>query len=210
MEHYEHQIAAPFRSRPDLSRDVLHLTRGETRSVAFATLKAIVRERELRGGTGMIRGAFRCVCFTEAPIRQLSDVFRRSAAKPLRFQPYGVLLGKDYLFARGGRPVIYQPDADFDLLPDQLKYRHVRYDPVSDPQIDFTWEREWRVRADAFSLDSERCTLVVANADDRNALVAEHAAAEQVRIEELVQAVGRSTAMQYEEVFPWTVLELNV
>ena len=28
--------------------------------------------------------------------------------------------------------MIYQPESDFDLLPEELKWRHVRFEPVSD------------------------------------------------------------------------------
>ncbi|GAG63688.1 unnamed protein product, partial [marine sediment metagenome] len=34
-------------------------------------------------------------------------------------------------------------DLEYDILPEELKYRHVRYELESD--IDFTWEREWRL-----------------------------------------------------------------
>jgi hypothetical protein len=210
MTHYRGLAAAPFRSRPDISPDLLHLTRGETREAALAVLRNIVAERRLRGGTGFIRGGFRCVCFTEAPTGQLRDVFRWSAAKNLRLQPCGILLGKSYLYALGGRPVIYQAEAEYDHLPDSMKYRHVRYDPLADPPIDFTWEREWRLHADALQLEPERCCIVVAHAKDRAALLTDHARREARRTDGLAAAVGELLAMQYVEDFPWPIIELGV
>jgi hypothetical protein len=52
-----------------------------------------------------------------------------------------------------------QPEAEYNLLPPQVQYRHVRYDPIEG--TDFTWEREWRVQCDALELDPARVTLVV-------------------------------------------------
>lgn len=210
MEQNRGRAAAPFRTRPDLSPNLLHLTRGESRAAAFGVLRTIVAERQLRGGDGYIRGGFRCVCFTEAPIAQLANIFRWSEAKPLRFQPYGVLLGKEYLFALGGRPVIYQPDSEYHCLPDEIKYRHVRYDPIGSPPVDFTWEREWRIRTDGLALDPERCCLVVTGPEEREALRRDHAKREAMRIEALRQAVADPFGAYTEEEFPWQVVELGV
>jgi hypothetical protein len=68
------------------------------------------------------------------------------------------MVSKSWLFACGGRPVIYQPDADYDLLHDSHKFRHVRYEPDS---ADFTWEREWRILVDELPLIADEATAVV-------------------------------------------------
>ena len=39
--------------------------------------------------------------------------------------------------------MIYQPEADFDLLPQELRWRHVRFELTGEQVVDFTWEREW-------------------------------------------------------------------
>ena len=63
---------------------------------------------------------------------------------------------KNWLFKRGGRPVIYQPESDFDLLPEDLRWRHVRFELTEEKVVDWTWEREWRVCCDdlAFTLQT--------------------------------------------------------
>jgi hypothetical protein len=68
------------------------------------------------------------------------------------------MVSKLWLFQQGGRPVIYQPDGEYDLLPEVLRYRHVRYEP---DQVDFTWEREWRIQTKTLPLDLQQTTFVV-------------------------------------------------
>lgn len=210
METPRRAAAAHFRKRPDISPNLLHLVGGDSRDAAFQLLRTIVAERCLRGYDRTIRDGSRCVSFTEAPVKQLRDVFRWSAERDARRQPYGVLLGKDYLYALGGRPVIYQPDSEYDQLPASLRYRHVQYDPLADPPIDPTWEREWRLRADVLPLEPERCCIVVASEHDRVALLNEHAEREEMRMEVLAPAIGGSLADLFSESFPWPVISLDV
>jgi hypothetical protein len=69
------------------------------------------------------------------------------------------MIEKKWLFTRGGRPVIYQSDTEFELLHEDQRFRHVRYEPDAD--VDFTWEREWRIRTNELSLDPKVATLIV-------------------------------------------------
>jgi len=145
--------------RDDLSDKLIHLTRGPTREAAALTFLTILGQRMLRGGTGCIKGNWKCVCFTEAPISKLSTILANPSAHGSRYEPYGIMVDKKWLFAKGGRPVIYQSDSEYELLPDGIKYRHVRYEPGQ--EINFTWEREWRIKTDTLPLDPEAVTLVV-------------------------------------------------
>src|SRR5713226_9297544 len=38
-----------------------------------------------------------------------------------------------------------KPEAEFGLLQEALRWRHVRFEPTDESPIDFTWEREWRL-----------------------------------------------------------------
>jgi len=71
------------------------------------------------------------------------------------------LVTKEWIFKEGGRPVIYQTDEEFNELPETHRWRHVRYDPLSDPPIDFTWEREWRINCEELHFDSDVASIVV-------------------------------------------------
>jgi len=155
-------------ARRDLGRLLFHLTRTpgpqtpplRTRSYAPSAhdaLRNILIEGRLAGTSGFIRGGYKCICFSESPITELVSLFKLSelaaqqSQRP-KYEPYGVAVTKDWLFARGGRPVIYQPDSEYEQLPESLRYRHVRYEP---PGIDFTWEREWRLCANELRLEPE-------------------------------------------------------
>jgi hypothetical protein len=145
--------------RDDLSQKLIHLTRGENDQKAANVFLSIIQERRLRGGTGCVKGGFRCVCFSEAPVSKLAHILANRPAHGMRYSPFGVMLDKSWLFSRGGRPVIYQTDGEYELLHETQKFRHVRYDPTSG--VDFSWEREWRLRIDTLALDPEDTTLVV-------------------------------------------------
>lgn len=159
--------------RDDLSDKLVHLTRGEPnaanpREQAVARLNSVLAQRLLAGGTGYIKGAHRCVCFSEAPIGKLSHLLAENDHRKFKYQPYGVLVDKKWLYRRGGRPVIYGADADYDSLPEAMKYRHVRMEyevphgaGAGTYDIDFTWEREWRIKTDALPIAPEEVTIVV-------------------------------------------------
>lgn len=183
--------------RRDIGSLLIHLTRtpdesiiieGDGKPIVRSTmsphprnvLKKIASEGRLLGGDGFIKGGYRCVCFTEAPIAEIPAVVRlaRQAAdvglRP-RYEPYGVAVPKDWLFARGGRPVIYQAEEEYHLLPEEMKYRHVRYEPEN---VDFTWEREWRIKTDQLVLDSQAALFILPKADEVFDFMYEHATEE--------------------------------
>ena len=152
--------------RDDLSDKLIHLTRGHNAAKDFSS---ILEEKRLLGGDGCIKGGYRCVCFSEAPISQLSRILAHPMAHGMRYMPFGIMVSKAWLFDLGGRPVIYQSDSEFELLHDDQKYRHVRYEPAND--VDFTWEREWRMLTDELPLDPDVATVVVPNREwERNIL----------------------------------------
>jgi len=82
-----------------------------------------------------------------------------ATAKSMRYEALGVMLDKVWLFKHGGRPVIYQSEKEIEVLPDSKKHLHVRYEP--DRDIDYAWEREWRIRIDALALDPKATTIIV-------------------------------------------------
>lgn len=76
----------------------------------------------------------------------------------------GIAVSKEWLYEKGGRPVIYEHPDNIDLLPTELKYRFVPYDPLNG--IDYTWEREWRLNTDSLKLDPKH-TLVAVPTSER-------------------------------------------
>lgn len=123
----------------------------------------------LLGGDGYIKGGHKCVCFMETPISEVASIFhlaRETAGLKMRprYEPYGVAVTKDWLFERGGRPVIYQSESEYGSLPEPLRWRHVRYEPHNG--IDFTWEREWRIHTDKLVLTPEQVLFVLPTAKE--------------------------------------------
>lgn len=146
--------------RDDISDKLIHLTRGNTDQAAADAFLSIMNGQRLLGGDGCIKGGYRCVCFSEAPLNKLAHILANPSAHGMRYSPFGVMVNKEWLFEKGGRPVIYQLDSEYSLLDESQRFRHVRYEPGT---VDFTWEREWRVRVNELAIDPAASTLVVPN-----------------------------------------------
>jgi hypothetical protein len=81
------------------------------------------------------------------------------------------MFDKSWIFDHGGRPVIYQPDSDFTILPEDLRWRHVRFEPTGEQAIDFTWEREWRIRCQELHFSPAEAVIIVPNDEWADALL---------------------------------------
>ena len=198
-----------FQRRFDIANDVIHFTKGESPQDAFDVLAKIVAEERLLGGNGYIRGGYRCVCFTEAPLAHLAEVFAQTASTRLRYMPFGVLLPKRWLFERGGRPVVYQADPEFEALPESLRYRHVRYEPSAEPPVDFTWEREWRIQVDELELDPSIGFLVLPGEEHLAELKRRHDAREDAAYHTHCLQVPEHEAAQMRRPFLWNSMLLE-
>jgi hypothetical protein len=153
--------------RDDVSDKLVHLTKGTSDDPqlhpeeAEANLSSILTQKTLLGGRGFIKGSHRCVCFSEAPISKLSHILASRNDRDFKYQPYGVIVSKRWLFEEGGRPVIYGPDRDYKKLPDEMKYRHVRFWLSDEYSVDHTSEREWRIKTNKLKISPEEVTIVV-------------------------------------------------
>ena len=134
---------------------------------ASAVLRKILSEGTLNASSRWT--AESCICFTESPIHEFNAIFSlvaiaASEAERPRYEPYGVAVTKKWLFAQGGRPVIYDQPDTFPELPDTQRYRFVPYNPNAG--IDFTWEREWRFKGGILTLDPSETLVVVPTAGE--------------------------------------------
>lgn len=186
----------------------MHFTSGATWDEAFASLCRIIDERRLFGSGRLIRGGYRCVCFSEAPLPLVPGGLVNSDAYS-RYAPFGVMVDKSWLFARGGRPVIYQPDREFDQLPEPLRWRHMRFDLDATPPVEFTWEREWRMQVDELVLDPS--FAVLAFPTDAWAARLREAFDEQQdwQVAEYALVLDQTIAEAYREAFSWCVTSLR-
>ncbi len=194
--------------RPDISDKLVHFTGGNNHEEAFGRLCAIIGEEQLRGSGEKIKGEYRCVCFTEAPLRSLRDGLVNPNAYS-RYQPFGIIYDKAHVFDQGGRPVIYQPDSEFSILPEELRWRHMRYEPTSTTPVDFTWEREWRVRSDAFPVAPYLAGIVVPSNEWAHRLREIFNERQDFQVFQYANIMDGLLAEQYRERFPWRIYELE-
>ncbi|MGX5872952.1 hypothetical protein MJ547_04220, partial [Burkholderia gladioli] len=162
--------------RIDLSDRLIHLSKAHSKESttprldALQNLISILSEKRLRGANGMIKGKHLCVCFSEAPIATLTHLLARQGQGGYKYQPYGVMVEKHWLFEKGGRPVIYATEEEYpDLYPD-LRYRYVKFDLRGPAAVDFTWEREWRILTEGLPITPEEVTVIVPNREAKDAI----------------------------------------
>ena len=193
--------------RNDISEWLIHFTKGDDDEAAFQTLRTIMAERRLVGGVGGIRGGYRCVCFTEAPLTSMVHGFANPEGFT-RYSRYGVMIAKSYIYNLGGRPVVYGSSDEFDGLGG-LQWRHVRYEPSSASPIDFTWEREWRVCRDELSLDPEVARIIVPDHASAQRMTDEFDGEQEALVQTYSQVMDPLLAEQYQERWPWLVAVLD-
>lgn len=159
--------------RDDLSDRLIHLTKGDTGEESFKTLSKILDDRTLIGGGGYIKGGFKCVCFSEAPISKIGYLLS-NPPENVKYRPYGLMFRKMWIFKKGGRPVIYQPDQDFLRLPTDMQYRHVRFYISDRYSIDHSWEREWRICTKTLEFTPDDVTIIVPTRSVIDAMIEVH------------------------------------
>lgn len=162
-----------IRNRSDMSSFLYHLTRGSDNLDTFDVLIKILNEKTIKGSTtstGFIVGSNKAVCFQdttayglcqnsyhEQKLREGNDKLK------VRYRPIGLAFKKTIVYGKGGRPVIYEKtETAKKLLDEDEWWRIVNFD-LSDPNkiIDWTHEREWRVKGDfKFNLNDAFVILV--------------------------------------------------
>lgn len=149
-------------TRIDISSTLIHFTKGIDYEDAANNLMSIIKDKTIFGNNNLIKGGDKCVCFSEAPLECLSNglVNNENFSK---YSPFGIGGRKDWLFRIGGRPVIYQTDMEFGLLPPELQWRHMTYNTFAHPIVDFTWEREWRIKTKNLEINPSDNFVIVPN-----------------------------------------------
>jgi hypothetical protein len=176
---------------------------------AFARLRTIIDNRKLIAGSRNIRGDYRCVCFSEAPLVSLREGLVNERYYS-HYSPFGIIVSKQWLFALGGRPVIYQPANEFQLLPESHRWRHMLYElRNSFERTDFSWEREWRIKCEYLEFDQSSAQIVVLNQSWADRLVDEHDRDEEYRIRQYSLIFDDVIAEAYRGSFQWTIRTLQ-
>lgn len=147
-------------SRVDVSGKLVHLTKGRDidgkKYNAIDVLIKILREKTLMGSStasGFVVGNTPAACFFDAPLYSVCENLHYehkrkeiSGLKIVKYEAFGLMLPKPYVFRGGGRPVIYERTEDAKkMLPKDQWWRIVNMD-LNNPSsfIDWSHEREWR------------------------------------------------------------------
>ncbi|MET3151694.1 UNVERIFIED_ORG: hypothetical protein ABIC77_002947 [Stenotrophomonas geniculata] len=110
--------------RADMADHLVHFMTGPRWVDAFGVMQRILHERVLRGSGRINRDRYHCVCFSEAPLPTVPGGPVNEDGYS-RYTPFGILFDKTWVFSQGGRPVIYQPEAEYDLLPGRARGFHL-------------------------------------------------------------------------------------
>lgn len=171
--------------RSDISMGLVHLTKGNDKLNSFQVLMKILKEQKLIGSTnqtingvprGFICGNEPVVCFQDVPLFSLSEnilleqqMHSDAPTAPIRYTAFGLRFDKRYIFQKGGRPVIYEKtEVAKKFLPNDEYWRIVKLDLDNvDNIIDWTHEREWRIKGD-FSFDLNEVEILLSDQDSVN------------------------------------------
>jgi len=197
--------------RRDLSNFLIHFVSDESLDLAYLRLRKIVKERRLIGNNRFIKGGYTCICFSEAPLNCLPGGLLNPDYYS-RYSPFGIMVTKKWLFNLGGRPAIYQSGTEYHLLPDQIKWRHVLYNPLKEPPIDFTWEREWRINLDYLDFKPSNALIIVLDNSWANRLKKDHEREEDYKVRAYSMILDDDEAELAElwrNEFDWTIITLN-
>lgn len=171
--------------RSDISMGLVHLTKGNDKLNSFQILMKILKEQKLIGSTnqtingvsrGFICGNDPVVCFQDVPLFSLSEnilleqqMHSDTPTSPIRYTAFGLRFDKRYIFQNGGRPVIYEKtEVAKSFLPNNEYWRIVKLDLDNDDNvIDWTHEREWRIKGD-FSFNLNEVEILLSDQDSVN------------------------------------------
>lgn len=165
--------------RTDLTSQLIHLTKGSTHAQdednVLNNLLKIINDKKLIGSntnSGFICGTDSAVCFQDTPLYSLmqnvyyEQKLRKSGKDmKIRYLGWGLLFQKRAVFSKGGRPVIYDKTIEAkEYLPESEWWRIVNLNLENeDSLIDWTHEREWRIRGD-YEFEPREVIVLVPNA----------------------------------------------
>ncbi|EOO76240.1 hypothetical protein IIC_01721 [Bacillus cereus VD021] len=179
MGYTRKQWGERYSQRTDMSTYLIHLTKGvydengKQIKSPFEVLNKILIDKKILGSTtesGYIIGGNKAVCFQDMPLTGvcqniLFEQERTEQASQRRYVAAGLAFPKDYVYRNGGRPVFYEKkDIAKNLLPEDEWWRIVSLNlDDADNYIDWTHEREWRLKGD-FEFDIKEAVILLGNA----------------------------------------------
>lgn len=196
-------------ARFDISPYLIHFTKGQNMEEAFFNLSSMINISTIYGSNSWIKGSFYCVCFSEAPISCISNGLINNEYYS-KYSPFGIIVSKEWLFHLGGRPVIYQTEEEYKFLLEKQRWRHMTFNPLLEPPIDFTWEREWRLKTKELLINPYDCGIIMPNADWANRLISEHDDRQDWKIQQYKMIFEDDMVAElYRDEFPWKIYLLD-
>lgn len=170
MSIYEH---LPYVERPDLTPFIIHFTKNtkaDNKSSAFDNLVSILKSGEIVASNkkkGFIKGTNGATCFMDVPFMSLKYILNKDTANPNKnpkYEPFGVVITKTTAYRKGARPVLYLSNDELEEIgvPKEELWRVVRFEGIGTNTVNWTHEREWRVKGN-FKLPKEPFAALVAN-----------------------------------------------
>lgn len=156
-------------SRSDMSIYLTHLTRKNEDMKAHEVLTKILNDKKILGSTndGFIKGSDRAVCFQDAPLQGIAQNLRHEIrnreklGNKTRYSATGLMFNKPYAFKKKARPVIYDTKEYGERVDNEDKWRVVTLDLNNSKEfVDWTHEREWRVKGD-FEFEYSQTTVLL-------------------------------------------------
>lgn len=86
----------------------------------------------------------------------------------------------------------------------------MRYEPDADTPIDFSWEREWRIKTNELQLDPTQASIIVPGEQWAQELIQEHVANEHFKREFIAAEYGEEWSMYALEEFAFRYSVVNV
>ncbi|MFW7190048.1 DUF2971 domain-containing protein [Lysinibacillus sp. BNK-21] len=161
--------------RSDISTSLVHLTKSTYGMDCLQVLLKILNDKKLIGSThsGFIQGSEKAVCFQDAPLTGIAQNVRyeerlseEGKINKRRYYAYGLTFNKTLAYRRGARPVIYEAKEEAKQKFKNELWRVVTLDLHDDNNlIDWTHEREWRVKGD-FYFELEDVVVLLPNPDE--------------------------------------------
>lgn len=144
-------------SRLDMSGWLLHFTKGAS---GKCTLETILKQKKIISNKGVIS-------FTESPLNLYIKSFDFFKPPNPLYAPYGIAIKKSALYDIGARPALYMTSKNEKYLRKKIKWRYVELDC---PKLDFTWQREWRLRLKKLKLNKTDVFIIIDSKADEKSL----------------------------------------
>jgi len=140
-------------NRTDMAARITHLTKGSNDEKAFDSLWKILVEKRLIGSGkgGFVVGTERAVCFQEVPLAGIAEnlAYEDEMSDRLRYSWFGLRFNKIRMYEAGARPVIYGKTEDLKAILSSIEFwRIVNLNLDRTSIIDWSHEREWRIKGD--------------------------------------------------------------